>query len=432
MKIQHRVALHKPRLSTLFISLSITLLGACQDDNSNPIATGLTNPSSEIMAKQAPPDSCSTAQIADYAALVQSQQSLPNPFVLQDGTQVTTAQQWQCRQLEVAKQAQAYMLGELPQDHPIVSTVYHEDILSITVTSADAAISFDAKVELPTTGQAPYPAMIGMGRVSLNRQALIDQGIALITFPNNDIAEQQNGSSRGKGKFYQLYGSDHSAGALMAWTWGVSRLIDAMALADDLPINKQKLGITGCSRNGKGALVAGAFEPRIVLTIPQESGAGGSANWRVSEANLAAGENVQTLRQIVTENVWFSRNFADFSETVNRLPFDQHQILGLVAPRALLIIDNAIDWLGIESSYTNAIAAKTIWQALGAADAMGVSQTLAHQHCQQPASQQAEINVFVQTYLLDKTDIDTQLEVNENAVDVDQARWITWTTPKLN
>jgi hypothetical protein len=408
MKIQHRVALHKPRLSTLFISLSITVLGACQDDNSNPIATGLTNPSSEIMAKQAPPDSCSTAQIADYAALVQSQQSLPNPFVLQDGTQVTTAQQWQSRQLEVAKQAQAYMLGELPQDHPIVSTVYHEDILSVTVTSADAAISFDAKVELPTTGQAPYPAMIGMGRVSLNRQALLDQGIALITFPNNDIAEQQNGSSRGKGKFYQLYGSDHSAGALMAWTWGVSRLNDAMAL------------------------VAGAFEPRIVLTIPQESGAGGSANWRVSEANLAAGENVQTLRQIVTENVWFSRNFADFSETVNRLPFDQHQILGLVAPRALLIIDNAIDWLGIESSYTNAIAAKTIWQALGAADAMGVSQTLAHQHCQQPASQQAEINAFVQTYLLDKTDIDTQLEVNENAVDVDQARWITWTTPKLN
>lgn len=431
MSIQFQAVTNNLRLSVLFIALSLGTLVGCQIDKTSLINTNLKSSATEMAVVQTPQDNCESNDIASYASSKHVQQSLPSPFSLFDGPQIKTKKQWDCQQKAVSTQVQQNMLGELPQDHTSVSGLYHEDILTVTVTRAASTIRFDAHVILPTTGQAPYPAMIGMGRVSLNNEALLAQGIALINFPNNDIAEQKNGASRGKGKFYQLYGSDHSAGALMAWTWGVSRLIDAMTLTSNLPINTTKLGVTGCSRNGKGALVAGAFDQRIVLTIPQESGAGGSASWRVSEANLLAGENVQTLRQIVEENVWFTQDFADFSETVDRLPFDQHQVLGLVAPRALLIIDNAIDWLGIESSYTNAIAAKTIWQALGVPNAMGVSQTVAHQHCQQPASQQTEINAFVQTYLLGNTHIDTNIEVNENAIVVDQTRWMPWLIPKL-
>src|SRR4051812_15786894 len=87
---------------------------------------------------------------------------------------------------------------------------------------------------------------------------------------------------RGQGKFYTLYGSGHSAGALTAWAWGVSRIIDALELTPAAGINPQKIGVTGCSRNGKGAIVAGALDERIALTIPQESGSGGSACWRLS------------------------------------------------------------------------------------------------------------------------------------------------------
>ena len=54
------------------------------------------------------------------------------------------------------------------------------------------SISFTASVQLPTTGTAPYPAMIGIGGISLNSVALRNQGIAIINFNNNDIAQQTN------------------------------------------------------------------------------------------------------------------------------------------------------------------------------------------------------------------------------------------------
>lgn len=145
--------------------------------------------------------------------------------------------------------------------------------------------------------------MIGMGGSNLNNAELLKMGIAVITFPTNKLAEQMNGCSRGKGLFYEMYGSDHSASAIMAWAWGVSRLIDALLKTPAARIDPTRLGITGCSRNGKGALAAGAFEERINLTVPQEPGAGGAASWRVSDAQKAAGKNVQTLSQIVGENV---------------------------------------------------------------------------------------------------------------------------------
>ena len=109
-------------------------------------------------------------------------------------------------------------------------------------------------------------------------------GVATISFPNDTVAQQMNGSSRGKGVFYDLYGSDHTAGAMIAWAWGVSRLIDALEQTPAAQIDPTRLGVTGCSRNGKGALIVGAFDDRIALTIPQESGSGGAASWRVSDA----------------------------------------------------------------------------------------------------------------------------------------------------
>jgi cephalosporin-C deacetylase-like acetyl esterase len=62
------------------------------------------------------------------------------------------------------------------------------------------------------------------------------------------------------------------AGAMMAWAWGVSRLVDVIAQTPATKIDPTRLGVTGCSRNGKGALTVGAFDERIVLTIPPRIG----------------------------------------------------------------------------------------------------------------------------------------------------------------
>ena len=96
--------------------------------------------------------------------------------------------------------------------------------------------------------------------------------IAVMIYGNSEMAQQNDQSSRGVGLFYDLFGQNATASAMVAWTWGVSRIIDALERTPFANINTQKIAVTGCSRDGKGALMAGAFEPRIALTIPQESG----------------------------------------------------------------------------------------------------------------------------------------------------------------
>ena len=98
--------------------------------------------------------------------------------------------------------------------------------------------------------------------------------VAVLTYPNSLIAQQNsNPASRGVGLFYNLYGNV-SASAMTAWVWGASRIIDTLEMTPAAQINTGRMAVTGCSRDGKGALMAGAFETRFALTIPQESGSG--------------------------------------------------------------------------------------------------------------------------------------------------------------
>ncbi len=358
---------------------------------------------------------------------------LPNPFLGLNGKIIKSKKDWACRRSEIGAQAQAYELGAKPTAPETVKAELQGENLVVTVADKGKSISFTAKITYPKAGKAPYPAVIGMGGSWINNEELAKQGVAVIQFPNNDIAEQLNGSSRGKGKFFELYGADHSAGALMAWAWGVSRLIDGLEKTPSSQINSNRLGITGCSRNGKGALVAGAFDERIRLTIPQESGSGGSASWRLSDDQKASGQNVQTLAQIVTENVWFSDSFKRFGQSANSLPFDHHSLMGMLAPRGLLVIENtSMEWLGNRSAYTASLAAREIWRAQGIEGNFGFSQLGGHNHCQLPAAQVPEVNAFVQKFLLDDSKANTVIFKSDQEFKFDKDAWISWKTPNLH
>src|SRR5690606_31178011 len=184
---------------------------------------------------------------------------------------------------------------------------------------------------------------------------------------------------------------------------GVSRLIDVIAISDSALIDFTRLGVTGCSRNGKGALLAGAMDERIALTIAQESDAGGAVSWRVAQALADSGANVQTLGHAGGAQPWFRESFGTRFDDSNhtRLPFDHHQLTGMVAPRGLLILDNSIDWLGPEAAFISSIAAKDIYRALGVADNIAYSEVGGHGHCQLPDQQLDVLGAFVQRFLHD-------------------------------
>jgi hypothetical protein len=356
----------------------------------------------------------------------------PDPFRFMNGTRMTTRAEWTCRRAELAALTQEFEYGAKPSTPSSATTGSRSgNTLAVTVVDNGRTLSFNASITYPSSGSAPFPAMIGVGGSNLNNSALTSMGVAVINFPNGEIAQQNGQGSRGVGKFYDMFGTGHSAGAMMAWAWGVSRLIDALEKTPAANVDPARLGVTGCSRNGKGALLAGAFDERIKLTIPQESGSGGSGTWRVSNWMLSQGQQTQTLSQIVNENVWFRANFSQFSSAVPRLPFDHHSIVGLVAPRAVLVIENDILWLGPESSWSGANAARMIWQGLGIQDRMGYSLTTGHTHCAFPSSQQSEVNAYVQKFLVGGGTGNTNVMRNDPGVPFNQGMWVNWTVPVL-
>jgi hypothetical protein len=374
---------------------------------------------------------CTVPPMPSFASLPNNS-FFPDPFTFMNGTRMATKADWTCRRTELATLVQEFEYGYKPATPYSATTGARSgNTLVVTVNDNGKSTSFTASITYPSTGSAPYPALIGVGASSLNNAALSSLGVAIINLPNDQIAQQNNQSSRGVGKFYDLYGSGHSAGALMAWAWGASRLIDAIEKTPAANIDPNRLGVTGCSRNGKGALAVGAFDERIKLTIPQEPGSGGSGSWRVSDWMLSQGQSTQTLGEIVGENVWFRSNFSQFGSAVPKLPFDHHEIVGLVAPRPVLIIENNILWLGPQSSWSNANAARSIWQALGVPDRMGYSLTTEHGHCSFPSSQQADVNAYVQKFLVGGGTANTNILRNDPGVPYNASQWVNWTTPVL-
>jgi hypothetical protein len=95
----------------------------------------------------------------------------------------------------------------------------------------------------------------------------------------------------------------------------------------------------------------------------------------------------------------------------------------------VFVIENDILWLGPQSSWTAANAARTIWQALGVPDRTGYSFTTRHTHCSFPASQQAELDAYLQKFLIGGGTGNTSIMRNDPGVPFDQSRWINWTVP---
>ena len=369
---------------------------------------------------------CPVSLPADFSPAANAK--LPDPFLQADGSRITTKDQWKCQRNFLSQLIQKYELGDMPPPPESVTGTLSGNRLTIAVTDKGKSISFSVSINKPS-GAGPFPAIIAYGAASFP----VPSGIATISFSNDDIAQQMNTGSRGKGKFYDLYGSSATASAMLAWAWGVGRVVDALEKTPAAGIDPTKLGVTGCSRNGKGALVAGAFEERIALTLPQESGSGGSACWRLSDEMKRKGTDVQTASQIVTENVWLSKSFEGYVNNIPRLPVDNHELAALVAPRAMLVIENTSQvWLGNMATYGCMKTAHKVWEALGVPENMGYSQVGNHGHCQFPSSQGPDVNAFVDKFLKGTGTANTNFVKTDGNLGFSDSDWVNWSVPTLS
>lgn len=149
---------------------------------------------------------------------------------------------------------------------------------------------------------------------------------------------------------------DDNTTSLAAWGWALMRGLDM--LEREPAVDAKKVVVTGYSRLGKAALLAGAFDERFPVVIPNQTGGGGCPL-----AKRDFGENVSTEMKAFTH--WYCKAYNKYVDNEAAMPFDQHLLLACIAPRRLLVQGFDSKWFDTKGEFLSCQAAAPVWKFLG-------------------------------------------------------------------
>ena len=194
---------------------------------------------------------------------------------------------------------------------------------------------------------------------------VVSRGWICAQFNRTELAPDIAGLGRATG-LYALY-REPRFGALSAWAWGFHRCVDFLLTLGI--VDPARVAVVGHSRGGKAALLAGATDERIALTAPNCSGCGGAGCFRF------LGPGSESLADILERFPhWFDARLGGYIGREGELPFDQHFLKALVAPRALLSTEALGDlWANPSGTWRTHAAAGEVYRFLGAAERIGIA-----------------------------------------------------------
>ena len=332
----------------------------------------------------------------------------PDPLTSFAGKRIATREEWfDERRRELRSLFEHYMYGDWPNiPTNVAGRLVRSDpkalggkatLRELTVTIAEGCPPIHLLLVTPNGAKGPVPAFVGMNfcgnhaivkdsqmripdawmypgpGVHENRATeagrgaqfdtwsvdqIIDRGYAFATFYNGDVDPDVPDKRGGMRPFLASQGV-HTA-TIAAWAWGISRVVGYLTTVRE--IDAGRIAVVGHSRLGKAALLAGATDDRIALVIPHQAGCGGSA------PNRCHNPKAETIERINSHFPhWFCDTFKQFNKQVERLPFDQHCLVALVAPRPVLL-SNAVEdqWANPEGQFEILKAAEPVYRLLGA------------------------------------------------------------------
>ena len=335
---------------------------------------------------------------------------LPDPFRFDDGRSVHTVADWDARREEIATRLLAVQYGTMPPapEETRVETGSWEALpdgrrrrvdrlqfapvrgagrtvpLALTLTCPSGVELARSAERCPGHGTNGLPAVLYVGRKT--HEAALSRGYVVVNYPNDMLEPMEIGQAiRGPARaaYAALVGDDaFSWGSIAAWAWGAHRAIDHMVSLPE--IDAAQLAITGHSRNGKTALLAGALDPRCQLVNPAGSGCAGAGSYLV----LGAGsEDLAALTNRERWWAWTAPGFEAFAGHEDTLPFDQHWLMALVAPRPLLRTEGTQDtWANPVGTSAAFLATQPVYDLLGAPEANTIHyRSGGHDHTEEDA-----------------------------------------------
>jgi hypothetical protein len=321
--------------------------------------------------------------MSNHAIAQQKVTNLPDVLTLNNGKKVTTAKQWKAqRKPELLELFKREMYGQSPgkpagmtfkvfdQDKNALGGKAIRKQVTVYFTGKADGPKMDILLYIPNKARHPVPAILGLnfdGNQSVNAdpaikittswedkgtkgvinnhateamrgsnasqwplEMMMDKGYAVATIYRGDIdPDYAEGLSQGVRSLYpELQNRGDNFSTVGAWTWGLSRALDY--LQTDKAIDSKHVAVFGFSRLGKAALWAGATDERFALVISNESGAGGAKLF-----HYTAGEGIRRL--CIKFPHWFCGNFKKYMDQDSVLPFDQHMVISMIAPRPVYI-----------------------------------------------------------------------------------------------
>jgi len=359
---------------------------------------------------------------------------MPDPLTMNDGTKVTTPAQWQARRKEMIKLLEDYEYGHMPPPpgNVVGKETVAAHVITIGASSGglggpglrggragpatppaasapatvasnpasgpalpeanykmvhlsfgpDQKLGFDMGIFTPVVPETiqirattrreppPFPLLICLGfganEASLGANiAALNRGYAVATIGYNQLgADAPNYRSTA---FFPAY-PDYDWNDFSAWAWGLMRAVDY--LVTDAAIDKNKIMVTGTSRTGQAAFLAGAFDERIALTAPV---AGGMAlRWSGKEVGDKLGQGIAEV--VDQQTYWFGPRLPEFKGHLYQLPTDQHFLVALTAPRLFIMCNSMADQYGRPLAAVKTYeAAKPVYEFLKVPDNVGLS-----------------------------------------------------------
>lgn len=223
--------------------------------------------------------------------------------------------------------------------------------------------SFTADIILPKSDH-PLPMFLYLSFLPYPNgrygpiEEIVDGGYAMATFYYNDVAaDTDDGFTGGLAAMYPRENPDTDWGKIGMWAFALSRVMDYVQTLPE--IDKSRIFSVGHSRLGKTSIWCAVQDERFAGAVSNDSGSSGAAISRDKQ-----GERVGDITRVFP--YWFCGNYKKYAGNEDQMPFDQHQLLALMAPRALYVASAAEDvWSDPNSEFMAATLASDSYEMLG-------------------------------------------------------------------